>query len=407
MAGLRHTVCWASWIAYRAATAEPALRRRRPSCVNRTPSSLQSIQALRAFAALYIVVFHSGLALAHANIPVLAWLTTHVIKRGHVGVDVFFIISGFIIAWVAILGPKGPEPPGAFLIKRVFRLGPPYWLMSVLHSAWLNPVSTSALLTSLGFVPLANIDAPYLGYPPLYVGWSLNYEAFFYALCALGLLLFGRRALWLVALALFTTTVIVPFWHSDVVQQDPTAVYPWASPMQAMAANPLVMEFLLGAGLAWLYAAHRRHLTPVLARVLLTAGVAVFVISVVAPIPRFDVFGRGLPAGALLAGVVAMEHCGALRVPRVAVWLGELSFALYLVHPSVIEATHRLVGVLPPEWIGAQLALFSINLALTLALAVMLHRYVEQPSIALGRRLVEWTRMRRHTWRARLAEQRP
>ena len=85
--------------------------------MNRTPSSLQSIQALRAFAALYVVVFHSGLALAHANIPVLAWLTTHVIKRGHVGVDVFFIISGFIIAWVAILGPKGPEPPGAFLIN--------------------------------------------------------------------------------------------------------------------------------------------------------------------------------------------------------------------------------------------------------------------------------------------------
>ena len=82
----------------------------RPSCVNRSPSSLLSIQALRGFAALYVVVFHSGLALAHTDIPALAWLTTHVIKRGHVGVDVFFVISGFIIAWVAILGPKGPEP---------------------------------------------------------------------------------------------------------------------------------------------------------------------------------------------------------------------------------------------------------------------------------------------------------
>lgn len=372
--------------------------------MNRSPS-LQSIQALRGFAALYVVVFHSGLALAHADVPALAWLTTHVIKRGHVGVDVFFVISGFIIAWVAILGQgkeKGPEPAGEFLVKRAFRLAPPYWLMSVLHSTWLNPVPTGVLLTSLAFVPQANADAPYFGYPALYVGWSLNYEVFFYALCAMGLALFGRRALALVALALFTTTIIVPFWHSGVVQRNPEALYEWATPLQAMAANPLVLEFLLGAGLAWLYAAHRHRLTPAFARVLFAVGLATFVLSVVGPVPKFDLLARGLPAGALLAGMVAMEHCGELRVPRVAVWLGELSYALYLVHPSVIEATHRLMGVLSPTWIGTQLMLFAVNLALTLVLAMLLHRFVEHPSIALGRRTIEWMRNRQHAWCARL-----
>ena len=375
--------------------------------MNRSSSSLLSIQALRGFAALYVVVYHSGLALAHADIPALAWLTTHVIKRGHVGVDVFFVISGFIFAWVAILSPKGPEPPGEFLVKRAFRLAPPYWLMSVLHSTWLNPVSAGVLLTSFAFLPQANVDAPYFGYPALYVGWSLNYEAFFYALCALGLALFGRRALGLVALALFTTTIIVPFWHSGLVLRNPEALYDWATPLQAMAANPLVLEFLLGAGLAWLYAAHRHRLTPAFARVLMAMGLATFVMSVVSPVPKFDLFGRGLPAGALLMGLVAMEHCGELRVPRVAVWLGELSYALYLVHPSVIEATHRLVGVLSPQWIGTQLMLFAVNLALTLVLAALLHRYVEQPSIALGRRTIEWMRNWRHAWRARLGPQKP
>jgi len=375
--------------------------------VNRSSSSLQSIQALRGFAALYVVVFHSGLALAHADMPALAWLTTHVIKRGHVGVDVFFVISGFIVAWVAILGPKGPETPGEFLVKRAFRLAPPYWLMSVLHSTWLNPVSTGVLLSSLAFLPQANVDAPYFGYPALYVGWSLNYEAFFYALCALGLALFGRRALWLVALVLFTTTIIVPFWHSGVVLRDPEALYAWATPLQAMAANPLVLEFLLGAGLAWLYAEHRQRLTPVMAHVLLAAGLGAFIVSVIGPVPTFDLLARGLPAGALLIGLVAMEYCGLLRVPRVAVWLGELSYALYLVHPSVIETTHRLVGVLAPEWIGTQLLLFAVNLALTLALAALLHRYIEQPSIALGRKTVDWMDTQRHAWRARLGLQKP
>lgn len=375
--------------------------------MNRSTSSLLSIQALRGFAALYVVVFHSGLALAHADIPALAWLTTHVIKRGHVGVDVFFVISGFIIAWVAILGPKGPEPPGEFLVKRAFRLAPPYWLMSVLHSTWLNPVSTGVLLTSLAFLPQANTDAPYFGYPALYVGWSLNYEVFFYALCALGLALFGRRALAVVALGLFTTTVIMPFWHNGLVQRSPEALYEWATPLQAMAANPLVLEFLLGAELAWLYAAHRHRLTPALTRVLMAVGVTTFVLSVIGPVPKFDLVGRGLPAGALLVGMVAMEHCGALRVPRLAVWFGEISYALYLVHPSVIEATHRVVGVLAPEWIGTQLMLFAINLGLTVALAALLHRYVEQPSIALGRRTVEWMHERRQAWRERLGMQKP
>jgi len=386
------------------------VRRLRSSCVNRSSSSLQSIQALRGFAALYVVVFHSGLALAHADIPALAWLTTHVIKRGYVGVDVFFVISGFSIAWVAILGQgvgKGPEPPGEFLVKRVFRLAPPYWLMSVLHAAWLNPVSTGVLLTSLAFLPQANADAPYFGYPALYVGWSLNYEAFFYALCALGLAVFGRRALWLVALALFTTTVIVPFWHSGVVLRDPEALYAWATPMQAMAANPLVLEFLSGAALAWAYATHRHRLTPPVARVLVALGLTTFIASVIGPVPKFDLLARGLPAGALLVGLVAMEHCGELRVPRIAVWLGELSYALYLGHPSVIEATHRLVGVLAPEWLSTQLMLFAVNLALTLVLATLLHRYVELPSIALGRRCIEWKRSRQHAWRARVGQQKP
>lgn len=375
--------------------------------MNRSSSSLLSIQALRGFAALYVVVYHSGLALAHADIPALAWLTSHVIKRGHVGVDVFFVISGFIIAWVAILGPKGPEPADEFLVKRAFRLAPPYWLMSVLHSTWLNPVSSDVLLTSLAFLPQANVDAPYFGYPALYVGWSLNYEVFFYALCAVGLALFGRRALGLVALALFTATIIVPFWHNGVVQRNPAALYDWATPLQAMAANPLVLEFLLGAGLAWLYAAHRHRLTPAVARVLMAIGVATFAMSVVGPVPKFDLLARGLPAGALLIGMVAMEQCGELRVPRVAVWLGELSYALYLVHPSVIEATHRVVGRLAPEWLGTQLMLFAINFALTVALAVLLHRYVELPSIALGRHAIDWMRSRRRALRTRLGPQKP
>lgn len=64
-------------------------------------------------------------------------------------------------------------------------------------------------------------------------------------------------------------------------------------------------------------------------------------------------------------------------------------------------------GVLAPEWIGTQLLLFAVNLALTLALAALLHRYIEQPSIALGRKTIDWMDTQRHAWRARLGLQKP
>ena len=63
--------------------------------------------------------------------------------------------------------------------------------------------------------------------------------------------------------------------------------------------------------------------------------------------PDFSLLGRGLPAALLLAGVVAAEHAGVLRVPGALVWLGELSYALYLTHPTVIETVATLLVSCP------------------------------------------------------------
>ncbi|WP_042887524.1 acyltransferase family protein [Cupriavidus necator] len=348
---------------------------------------LDSIQALRGLAAAFVVVFHSGLALGGPDAPVLGWLTDNVIKRGHVGVDVFFVISGFIIAWVAVLARPTPERPLSFLIRRGFRLAPPYWTMSAIHALLLNPVTPAAFAASLAFLPTSTAQAPYYGYPALYVGWSLNYELAFYGAFALGLLLAGRRAL-LVVLALFAlATLVLPWWRFGTLVGDPAQGYPFASPWLAMASNPLVLEFLLGCLLAWAYARWRHLLTPAIALGMLATGGAAFALSLPLVGPDFSLIGRGLPAALLLAGVVAAEHAGVLRVPRALVWLGELSFALYLTHPTVIEGVKRLMPQLTPDQTGLQLLRFAIDAALALGLALLLHRWVELPGIAAGRRL--------------------
>ena len=356
---------------------------------DRSISTLDSIQALRGLAAAYVVVYHSGLTLGGPDATVLAWITANFIKRGHVGVDVFFVISGFIIAWVAVLARPRPESALSFVIRRVCRLAPPYWTMSALHGLLLNPVTPAVFAASLAFIPTDAAHAPYYGYPALYVGWSLNYEMAFYAAFALGLWLAGRRALLVVLAVSAVMTLLLPWWRFGGLVADPAQGYPFASPWMAMASNPLVLEFLLGCMLAWAYSRWRHRLRPGLALVMLAAGLAWFLASLVMVGPDFSLSGRGLPAGAMLAGLVAAEHTGMLRVPRSLVWLGELSYALYLTHPTVIEAVKRLTPELAPDQYGMQLARFALDAGLALALAWLLHRWVELPGIAAGRR---WAR---------------
>ncbi|SOZ15368.1 putative acyltransferase [Cupriavidus taiwanensis] len=363
-----------------------------PAARPRTASSpsiarLDSIQALRGLAAALVVLYHSGLTLGGANAPVLNWLTHHVIKRGHVGVDVFFVISGFIIAWVAVLARPRPERPLSFMVRRLCRLAPPYWTMSAIHALLLNPVTPALFAASLAFLPTSTSHAPYYGYPALYVGWSLNYELAFYAVFALGLLLAGRSAL-LVVLGVFALfTLVLPWWRFGTLVADPAQGYAFASPWLAMVSNPLVLEFLLGCALAWAYARWRHLLTPASALALLALGSAAFALSLPLVGPDFSLAGRGLPAALLVAGVVAAEHTGMLHVPRALIWLGELSYALYLTHPTVIEAVKRLMPELSPDQTAMQLLRFAIDAGLALALAWLLHRWVELPGIAAGRRL--------------------
>ncbi len=159
----------------------------------RNQGTLYSIQYLRAVAAYLVVLFHISATLNGKGSDIA------VFETGAIGVDIFFVLSGFLMAM--IVGQRR-EIDGQFLLRRIIRIAPLYYLLtSVLFViAALAPdflvsdrLNFAQLFASFLFIPFPSADGSLA--PILSLGWTLNYEMFFYCLIALTTRLFGDRKL--------------------------------------------------------------------------------------------------------------------------------------------------------------------------------------------------------------------
>lgn len=342
--------------------------------------SYQSIQFLRAIAALAVVAFHTD-----GNVALYGW-TPHAFSRvahyGEIGVDIFFVISGFVIALVSAGAPPGVRTAREFLAARVARIVPIYWLVSAAFAALLlaapayfepwtfgsTHVVAANLLASFVFVP--SLNASGLIAPVLNVGWTLNYEAWFYVVFAVALCV-TRRPLALVA-AVLAGTSLLRLAHGAGV---PFLFY----------TNPIVLEFVAGCCLGTWYARGAR--LPLRAALAVLVGVIVlhrFYAPTLTEDNRFVVFG--LPAFALVATALSLET--RVRWGRLMLRLGDASYSLYLTHllalPLVLklmlmaDRAHRLPGdaVAAIVVLGAVLAGFACHLWLERPLTRLAARWL-------------------------------
>jgi len=277
--------------------------------------SLVGVQYLRAIAALLVVLHH---ATDKAGMP---W------ALGASGVDIFFVISGFIMTLIT-----GPETtPGGFMSDRLRRIVPIYWLATCvmatggLLSLFPNlQLTFSHFIQSMLFIPH---PAPGSGnpWPLLAPGWTLNYELFFYAVFAATLLL-PRARLAALTVVLGGLVLIGLAWPAG----------PFAF---RFYADPIVLEFVAGA---WLGAAWKAGLRPppwtgVLA---ILAGVVGF-----ATLPQeVRILGWGLPAFLIVAGGVIVEPL--LPRLRPLLFVGDGSYSVYLWHTMGISVAAKALTLL-------------------------------------------------------------
>ena len=204
----------------------------------RASSKLHSLQALRAIAAWLVVIDHAQIELSH-NDP-QDWVTHVGWTLGSLGVSVFFVISGFIMAHICWDSFGHPAAAADFLKRRLIRIVPLYWLATIAALAYHRVSSThgahagwSDIAHSLAFIPYANEEGAWA--PILPQGWTLGYEMMFYGVFAVGLLLPRGTALPAIGAALAGLVLVGP------LQQDATVAY---------LASPIVLWFLAGMALA-------------------------------------------------------------------------------------------------------------------------------------------------------------
>lgn len=321
-------------------------------------ATVTNLQVLRAGAAVLVVLYHA--VLAGAERGAAPPLLTAPGLWGALGVDVFFVLSGFIMVYIQ---DRNPRKPLAFLANRVVRIVPTYWLLTSVMLALV--LGWPDLFGRMTFDPWRAVTS-YLfvtgplfhGAPYLDIGWTLEYEILFYSLFALSLLLPGPRC-----------------QRAGLAAAILGAVLVFGLPL-------IVVEFLMGvgAGLMYLY----RRPDPLWGWVLLVAGLAGLAATLVLP-PTDDLAARALywggPAGLLVLGAALIPQTTA----RLPVFLGDASYSLYLIQAFTIPAFYKGADRLGLLGLPAD-AVALVAVAATVGAAALFYRLVEAPVQRVWRR---------------------
>jgi exopolysaccharide production protein ExoZ len=314
-----------------------------------------SIQIFRGIASLLVAISHLPLGF----------------NFGFFGVDIFFVISGFVMAYTT---RDGRQTAANFLVRRGVRVLPLYWiitsisLIKILHDYRHSPIMDLPirLITASYFlVPLATGDDKMDFYPIVNPGWSLEYEAFFYLCFSAAIWFAPRRHALVIGISLCMLCGI------GAIVELPTPLFYYA--------RTNTLEFVYGMGIARLFVSDFRMSHLVAFPLLVCAAAAAWVFA-----PHSDEwdslrgFGWGLPAAAIVTAAVLSPAITRNWFSRVLEALGDASYSLYLTH----EFTYQAISTLYPNLFtkgAASVWTSGTMLACALALGFIVYAVVERP----------------------------
>lgn len=328
-----------------------------------------SIQALRALASVLVMCFHFREDINKS----IAGLGDRLFLKGDIGVDLFFLISGFIIYHITKNDNKGVESARVFFIKRFCRVFPPYFVIT-LFVAGSNINDLINTVKSLLFIPLNTADlAPWFGQAKLFVGWTLNYEFVFYTLVSLCMIFKEKK--FIILSIIIALTVTIPAYINNV-GVSPTNNYNYPGYLSTIT-NSLMFEFLSGCFAAYLVINKKIKYSRTISIALVATSFGVFSYVILGHQSNIGEIGYILPSFMVLFTLTNHESLYSFRAPKPILETGKVSFSLYLVHfraKSILEKIFNSNNGV--AWMGV--VMFSLSVILSFILAFISHFLLEK-----------------------------
>ena len=336
------------------------------------------IQILRGLAAAMVVCHHYLASQVERGAAVSHWW----LEFGGSGVDIFFVISGFImmITQSDASGKKREYSARNFLTRRLMRIAPLYWVLTALAfglaslagAAVNTQISGEKFLMSMLFLPYSegdivmNLDAHTAYVIPM--AWTLTFEWFFYLVFA-SALAFGLHSY---ARLRFIAVVFIALVAAGLLARP-------EAPILQVITSPLLFEFLLGCAVAVFYLKGLR-LHPAIAVALAVTAVGVLVNQLHGTVfERTAIWGLA-SFGLVMAASLTERELGQSILIRPFARLGDISYSLYLSHFFTLALFVRLQDRLPPLNESFGIPAIVAFAALNIFVAEMCYRFIEDPS---------------------------
>ena len=291
---------------------------------------LDSLQCFRGLAALSVIVFH---ATATTNPHAIYGVG----KFGFLGVDFFFVLSGFIILNSHFDDDKTITALKNYYIKRSVRIFPPYWPISIgmILIYFLLPNlshNTSGTHNNISFISSILLLPDPTG-PALNVAWTLIYEILFYLIFSI---YFFSGRIFSIFIITWALVIFANIYLTGLPQYSYDAPSNWSTHL----VSPINLEFMFGMITAYL----TKKVPSRYGTLVFLFGILIFILFVNWPFALVCRSLFGLAFAALVLGAVLLERQGKLKSPQWLIKMGDASYSIYLVHNPLISVTNRLVA---------------------------------------------------------------
>ncbi len=351
---------------------------------NTRTRKILNIQGLRGIAVLLVVLFH--LVTIEQKFGGSRTILPDFFQFGMFGVDLFFVISGFVMVTVTRGKFRRPCKALTFLYHRATRIYPLYWFYSLLVLAvyLYNPAMVNSSQGSQVNILASFLLLPQAKLPLLMVGWTLVHEMYFYLVFFLLLFLPGKYLLpglatWAVAILLFQSQAAAS-----------------GSPPLVLVTHPLTLEFIGGCLVAMLTA--REKSPPLHPGLALTAGLLILVGAVLLFMYHWQITGAmeplgwnrilllGLPALLLVYLAVKAEQ-QQLTLPGSLCRVGDFSYSIYLSHVLSLNLLGKIWALFAVDSIIDNILVLPFMVLAVIAVGAASYLTIERPMIILSRKL--------------------